>query len=74
MKQLNTLPIEEFLEKARIAIKSNQKTVSFTLKEVTDLQNSLSIIMTRVAGELDQVLAESKTPDVIQIKMDGGKF
>jgi hypothetical protein len=74
MKQLNTLPIEEFLEKARIAIKSNQKTVSFSLKEVTDLQNSLSIIMTRVAGELDQVLSENRTPDVIQIKMDGGKF
>lgn len=74
MKQLNTLPIEDFLEKARIAIKSNQKTVNFTIKEVTDLQNSLSIIMTRVAGELDQILAENKTPDTIQIKMDGGKF
>ena len=74
MKQLNTLPIEDFLEKARIAIKSNQKTVSFTLKEVTDLQNSLSIIMTRVAGTLDQQLANNQTPELIQIKMDGGKF
>jgi hypothetical protein len=70
MKQLNTLPIEEFLEKARIAIKSNQKTVNFTLKEVTDLQNSLSIIMTRLAGEAPVI----QSPEVIQVKMDGGRF
>jgi hypothetical protein len=70
MKPINTLPIEDFLEKARIAIKSNQKTVSFTLKEVTDLQNSLSIVMTRLAGEVSQI----QQPDVIQIKMDGGRF
>ena len=73
MKQLNTLPIEDFLDKARIAIKSNQKSVTLTIKEVTDLQNSLSIVMTRIAGELDQ-LAATKEPDTIQIKMDGGKF
>jgi hypothetical protein len=70
MKPINTLPIEDFLEKARIAIKSNQKTISFTLKEVTDLQNSLSIVMTRLAGEVSQ----TQQPDVIQIKMDGGRF
>jgi hypothetical protein len=70
MKPINTLPIEDFLEKARIAIKSNQKTVSFTLKEVTDLQNSLNIVMTRLAGEVSQV----QQPDIIQIKMDGGRF
>jgi hypothetical protein len=70
MKQINTLPIEDFLEKARIAIKSNQKTISFTLKEVTDLQNSLSIVMTRLAGETSVV----QQPEVIQVKMDGGRF
>ena len=73
MKQLNTLPIEDFLEKTRIAIKSNQKSLTLTIKEATDLQNSLSIVMTRMAGELDQ-LAASAGPDVITIKMDGGKF
>lgn len=72
MKQLNTLPIEDFLDKARIAIKSNQKSITLTLKEVTDLQNSLSIVMTRLAGELDQIA--SNQPTDIQIKMDGGKF
>lgn len=72
MKQLNTLPIEDFLEKTRIAIKSNQKSVVLTLKEATDLQNSLSIVMTRLSGDLDKSLANSAGP--ITIKMDGGKF
>ena len=70
MKQLNTLPIEDFLDKARIAIKSNQKSVTLTIKEATDLQNSLSIVMTRLAGEA----TVSQTPEVIQVKMDGGRF
>lgn len=67
---MNTLPIEEFLNKARIAIKSNQKDLTLSIKEVTDLQNSLSIVMTRLAGEVPT----TQMPEVIQVKMDGGRF
>lgn len=74
MKQLNTLPIEDFLEKARIAIKTNQKSVTLTLKEVTDLQNSLSVVMTRLSGELDALVSNSSQNNKIEIKVDGGKF
>ena len=73
MKQLNTLPIEDFLEKARIAIKSNQKNLTLSIKDVADLQNSLSTVMTRLAGELDQI-ATSNQEETIVIKMDGGTF
>ena len=73
MKQLNTLPVEDFLDETRVAIKSNQKSVTLTIKEATDLQNSLSVIMTRLAGDMDQVLASTQN-DVIEVKMDGGKF
>lgn len=71
-QQLNTLPIEDFLNKARIAIKSNQKSLNLTIKEVTELQNSLSIVMTRLAGELDT--AAGTVPDKIEVKMNGGGF
>lgn len=74
MKTLNTLPIEEFLNKTRIAIKSGQKNVSLTIKEATELQNSLSIVMTRLTGELDQIANNVKEASNIEIKMDGGKF
>lgn len=73
MKQLNTLPIEDFLNKARVAIKSNQKDLTLSIKEVTDLQNSLAVVMTRLTGELDQVVANA-SPGNVQISMDGGQF
>lgn len=75
MKQLNTLPIEDFLDKARVAIKTNQKNLTLSIKEVTDLQNSLSVVMTRLSGEMDKLLASaSDQPASIQVKMDGGNF
>jgi hypothetical protein len=72
MNQLNTLPIEEFLNRTRIAIKGNQKTVVLSIKEATDLQNSLAVVMTRLSGELDTV--SQANSEVITIKMDGGNF
>ena len=71
MKQLNTLPIEDFLDKARIAIKSNQKNVTLSIREVTDLQNSLALVMTRLSGHLDTIAQQTSN---IEVKMQGGKF
>jgi hypothetical protein len=73
MKELNTLPIEDFLNRARVAIKSNQRDLTLSIKEVTDLQNSLSVVMTRLAGELDQVMTNIPSSD-IEVKMNGGFF
>lgn len=74
MKQLNTLPIEDFLDKTRVAIKTNQKSVNLTIKEATDLQNSLSVVMTRLTGEMDEMLARASQSNSVEVKMDGGKF
>ena len=74
MKQLNTLPIEDFLEKTRISRKSGQKSLTLTAKEANDLYDSLSMVMTRLTGKLDQALSENQFPDKIEIQMDGGKF
>ena len=73
MKPLNTLPIEDFLDKTRVAIKSNQKNLTLTIKEATDLQNSLAVVMTRLAGDLNQT-SPSSDPGNIEVRMNGGKF
>jgi hypothetical protein len=70
MKNLNTFPIEEFLDKARIAIKTNQKNITLSIKEVTDLQNSLSVVMTRLVGES----SNSTNNEDIVVKLNGGSF
>jgi hypothetical protein len=75
MKPLNTLPIEDYLNKARIAVKSGQKTLVLDIKEAQSLADSLAVAMTRLSGELDQIVANGTTdPGVTQVKMDGGFF
>lgn len=75
MKPLNTIPLENFLEKAKIAIKSNQKTLVLNIKEVESIYDSISIVMTRLAGEFDGKLQSAQNPqESIKLNMDGGGF
>lgn len=72
MKTINTIPILEFLEKARVAIKTNQKNITLTIKEVVDLQNSLSATMTTLTGKLSEEIP--KADPNITVKINGGRF
>ena len=75
MKQLNTLPIESFLDKARVAVRSNQKNLTLTIAEVQSLHDSLAVVMTRLSGQLDQILTTPREAESsISIKMDGGSL
>lgn len=78
MKQINTLPIELYLEKARIANKSGQKTLVLDIKEAIALSDSLAVVMTRLTGQLEELIAQAQKTqpqeEVIQVSMDGGGF
>jgi len=74
MKALNTLPIENYLEKARIARKSGQKTVNLPIDEAILLEESLAVVMTRLAGELDAIALNAQQSGEITVKMDGGSL
>jgi hypothetical protein len=74
MKPLNTLPIELFLEKARIARKSSQKTVNLSIDEATLLEESLAVVMTRLAGDLDAIALSVQQSGDVTVKMDGGSL
>ena len=74
MKQINTLPIENYLEKARIAKKSGQKTVVLDINEATALADSLAVVMTRLVGKLEDFVQQPSQEEVIQVSMDGGGF
>jgi hypothetical protein len=71
---MNTLPIEDFLNKSRVARKSNQKTLTMTAKEYVDLADSIASVMTRLSSALHQSLATASVESVVEIKMDGGGF
>ena len=75
MKTLNTLPIENFLDRAKVAIKTNQKTLNMDMKDVQSLYDSLAVVMTRLAGTLDEKTQNLQSqPSVISINMEGGGF
>ena len=75
MKHINTLPIESFQDKPRIANKSSQKTVVLDIKDAVALADSLALVMTRLTGKLDeQLMNKSTEQEVIQVTMDGGGF
>lgn len=74
MNNLNTLPIEMFLEKAKIARKSGQKSLSLPINDVIQLEESLSVVLARLAGELDAILLDLKKQTNVTITMDGGSL
>lgn len=72
MQQLNTLPIEMFLEKARIARKSGQKSLNLSIDDVNMLEESLAVVMTRLTGDLDAIVYNLQKQETITVSMDGG--
>jgi ribosomal silencing factor RsfS len=67
-----------YLEKARIANKSGQKTLVLDIKDAVALSDSLAVVMTRLTGQLEELIAQSQRTqpqeEVIQVSMDGGGF
>jgi hypothetical protein len=74
MRALNTLPIELFLEKYRIAVKSRQKSITLNMEEAGLLEESLAVVMARLAGELDTIALNMQQSSDISIKVDGGSL
>jgi hypothetical protein len=74
IQPLNTLPIEMYLEKVRIARKSGQKSVTLPINDASLLEDSLAVVMTRLAGEMDELIQANQQSEDIVIKMDGGSL
>lgn len=74
MQPLNTIPIEMFLEKARIARKSGQKSLNLSIDDVNMLEESLAVVMTRLTGDLDAIVYNLQQQESITVTMDGGSL
>lgn len=78
METINTIHVENFLNRVRIASKSRQNTVVLDIKDAQALSDTLALVMTRLSGELDSIVSQlSQTPSqpaVTSVEMDGGSF
>lgn len=70
---VNTIPIENFLQKAKVATKTQQRELKLDSKEYKDLSDSIAVLMTRLVELQDKRLQQPQDVSV-DIKMDGGNF
>jgi len=74
VEPLNTNPIQQFIQQVKTADASKQKEIKMNIDQAKRLAFTLGEVMTRLNGDLEQLLARknSGADEVIQINMDGG--
>lgn len=71
---LNTIPLQQFLQQVKAAENSKQREIRLDINQAKNLAFTLGIVMSRLHGDLEKLVLESKSTDeeVIEVQMDGG--
>jgi len=71
---LNTIPLQQFLNAVKAAEQSRAREVKLDIATAKTLAFTLGAVMSRLHGDLELLVAQSKNNDdeVIQINLDGG--
>lgn len=74
VEPLNTIPLQQFLNAVKAAENSRAREVKIDIANAKNLAFTIGIVMSRLHGDLEKLVAESKNSDneTIQITMDGG--
>ena len=74
VEPLNTIPLQQFLNAVKAAEQSRAREVKLDIATAKTLAFTLGVVMSRLHGDLEKLVAESKNSDdeVIQINLDGG--
>lgn len=73
VKPLNTIPLQQFIDKVKIADNSKQVEVKIELKEAKNLAFTIAGVMSRLHGDLEKLVDQAnKTEEVVNVTMDGG--
>jgi|TARA_B100001287_G_C22364803_1_gene381416 hypothetical protein len=74
VKPLNPIPLQQYIEKVKVADTSNQAEVRMTLQEAKILAFTLGEVMSRLHGDLEKLVdQQNKTEEVISVAADGGQ-
>lgn len=71
---INTAPLQQLIQQIKTADLSNQKDIKIDISTAKNIAYTLGIVMSRLAGDYEQLLAKKDKDDPIQIQMDGGKL
>jgi hypothetical protein len=75
--QINTLPLQQFIQQVKSAELNQQKEIKIDIKTAKNLAFALGELTARLLEDYDRVLAELKQTQGsgdITIRMDGGGF
>ena len=74
VEPLNTIPLQQFLNAVKAAEQSRAREVKLDIATAKTLAFTLGAVMSRLHGDLELLVAQSKNSDdeVIQVKLDGG--
>ena len=74
VEPLNTIPLQQFLQQVKAAENSRAREVKIDIANAKNLAFTIGIVMSRLHGDLEKLVAESKnsSDEVIEIKLDGG--
>jgi len=71
---LNTIPIQQFIQQVKQADSGKSNEVRIPIDRAKSLAYTLGIVMSRLEGDLEKLILESKKDNDIEIevRMDGG--
>ena len=74
VEPLNTIPLQQFLNAVKAAEQSRAREVKLDIATAKTLAFTLGAVMSRLHGDLELLVAQSKSNDdeVIQVNLDGG--
>ena len=74
LEPLNTIPLQQFFNAVKAAEQSRAREVKLDITTAKTLAFTLGSVMSRLHGDLELLVAQSKTnvDEVIQINLDGG--
>jgi len=71
---LNTIPIQQFIQKVKTADLSRARDVNLDINAAKSLAYTLGIVMSRLEGSLETLVASSSksSDEVFEIRLDRG--
>ena len=74
VEPLNTIPLQQFLNAVKAAENSRAREVKIDIVNAKNLAFTIGIVMSRLHGDLEKLVTESKASDneTIEINLDGG--
>ena len=74
VKPINTIPLQQFIDRVKVADNSNQAEVRMKLVEAKNLAFTIGSVMSRLHGDLEKLVdKQNNTEEVVSVTVDGGK-